>query len=202
MADPGSITCLLARLTAGDRAALQPIWERYFRRLVGLAHHLLPGRPLGGGDSEDVALSAFASFHRGVEAGRFPHLDDRDDLWRVLLLLVRNKSINLREHEHREKRGGGRVQHFSALADSEMLSPEQALVECSDPEPSPDLAAEIADECRHLLARLDRDDLRAIALAKMEGYTNAEIADRIGRSISAVERRLALIRSIWSRGNP
>jgi DNA-directed RNA polymerase specialized sigma24 family protein len=59
--------------------------------------------------------------------------------------------------------------------------------------PTPDEAAILAEECGRLLARLD-DDLRRVALGKMEGFTNAEIASRLGRSEAAVERKLKLIR--------
>ena len=43
----------------------------------------------------------------------------------------------------------------------------------------------------------DEGDFRSIALAKMEGYTNEEIARQIRRSIPTVERKLALIRKTW-----
>ena len=48
-----------------------------------------------------------------------------------------------------------------------------------------------------LLGQLD-DELRSIALWKLEGYTNEEIATRIGRVVPTVERRLRMIRSLWS----
>ena len=42
-----------------------------------------------------------------------------------------------------------------------------------------------------------RVQLRTIALLKLEGHTNDEIAARIGRSVPTVERRLRLIRQTW-----
>jgi DNA-directed RNA polymerase specialized sigma24 family protein len=59
----------------------------------------------------------------------------------------------------------------------------------------------VAEECRRLLGRLD-DDLRALALLKMEGYTNEEIASRLGRSRATVERKLRLIRRAWEAEAP
>ena len=44
-------------------------------------------------------------------------------------------------------------------------------------EPTPEFAALVADECRRLLDRLGDPQLQSIALWKMEGYTNAEIAN-------------------------
>ena len=44
---------------------------------------------------EDVVVDAFDSLCRGVQAGRFPNLDDRDDLWQVLMLLTRVQGLAL-----------------------------------------------------------------------------------------------------------
>src|SRR5215470_4484760 len=92
----GSITRWLAQLKTGDARAVQPLWERYFDRLVRLARKRLcaPGRPLADEDEEDVALSAFHSFCTAAPRGRFPRLDDRDDLWRVLVCVTARKAID------------------------------------------------------------------------------------------------------------
>ena len=45
-------------------------------------------------DEEDVALSAFDSFCRGAEQGRFPQLDGRDDLWHLLVVITVRKKPN------------------------------------------------------------------------------------------------------------
>ncbi len=60
-------------------------------------------------DEEDVVLSAFHDFLRGVEEGRFTRLDDREDLWQVLVMLTERKAIGLRRKTQAEKRGGGQV---------------------------------------------------------------------------------------------
>src|SRR5262245_51958409 len=93
----------------GDAAAAQRLWERYFHRLVGLARAKLQGQPRRAADEEDVALGAFASFCRAAEAGRFPRLADRHDLWRLLVTLTERKASNLIRAERRQKRGGGAV---------------------------------------------------------------------------------------------
>jgi DNA-directed RNA polymerase specialized sigma24 family protein len=62
--------------------------------------------------------------------------------------------------------------------------------------PTPEFAAIVAEKCRRLLNQLD-DDLRPVALAKMEEYTNEEIASKLDCSVSTVERSLRLIRTIW-----
>jgi hypothetical protein len=81
MAPGGSVTYWLHQLQAGDPQGAQHLWERYFIRLVGLARNKLQESPRRAADEEDVALSAFTSFCRGAEGGRFPRLQDRDNLW-------------------------------------------------------------------------------------------------------------------------
>ena len=66
-------------------------------------------------------------------------------------------------------------------------------------EPSPEFAAECADQFRCLLDQLRHEDLRQIALLKMEGYTNQEIAARLDRGVATIERKLRTIRDIWSQ---
>src|SRR5262245_28948707 len=99
MAEPGAITGWLDRLRAGDDVAAQRLWEEYFRRLVGMARARLQGRAAGPAGSEDIALSAFATFCRGAEAGRFPRLADRNDLWQVLMMLTARKTIDAVDRE-------------------------------------------------------------------------------------------------------
>jgi len=49
-----------------------------------------------------------------------------------------------------------------------------------------------------LLGRLEPAQ-RQIAQWKLDGYTNAEIAQRLGCGLRTVERRLELIRRIWEQ---
>ena len=58
--------------------------------------------------------------------------------------------------------------------------------------------AALAEEFERLLKVLDNDQLRRIAVWKLEGHTNAEIGELTGRSVPSVERKLRLIREIWS----
>src|SRR5262245_51636439 len=89
----GSVTHWIGDLKSGGDSAAQHLWERYFQRLVRLARKKLQSdrRPRTAEDEEDAALSAFDSFCRGVDRGRFPRLTDRDDLWRLLVVLTLRK---------------------------------------------------------------------------------------------------------------
>src|SRR5262249_5911363 len=105
MSESGSVTEWLGRLLGGDPAAAHPLWERYVHRPVAGARHKLAGTPRGAADEEDVALSAFDSFCRAARQHRFPRLDDRDDLWMLLLLLTDRKASDQRKHATRTRRG-------------------------------------------------------------------------------------------------
>ena len=198
MSSHGSVTAWIDELCAGNRAAAEPLWRSYFQRLVGLARQKLRGRLRSAmSGAEDVALSAFDSFYRAAEQGRFPQLNDRDDLWRLLFVITERKAIDLVKHENAIRRGGGKVRHEGSLAgDSTATDP---LDRVAAPSPAPEMIDRLTDECRRLLDALDDDTLRAVALAKMEGYTNQEIATRLGRSLPAVERKLQRIRKVWEK---
>src|SRR4051794_24633865 len=74
MSSTGSVTHWLDHLQAGDPTAAEKLWDSYFQRLVALARARLQGVPRSAADEEDVALSAFDSFCRGAQRGRFPQL--------------------------------------------------------------------------------------------------------------------------------
>jgi DNA-directed RNA polymerase specialized sigma24 family protein len=135
-----------------------------------------------------VALSAFASFCRAAKQQRFPQLAHRDDLWRLLVTVTARKVWYRRRLEQCQKRGG-----VLPLPDFDV-----DLDGIVGREPTPQFAAEVADELQCRLARLHKADLVAIALRKLEGYTNDEIAGQLGCARSTVERRLRLIRLHWS----
>jgi DNA-directed RNA polymerase specialized sigma24 family protein len=193
MSSKGSVTQWLAQVQAGDTEAAQRLWQRYFGRLVALARVKLRGAPHGLADEEDVALSAFDSFYRGVEQGRFPLLQDRDNLWKLLVVITARKAGKLKRDEGRQKRGGPRSGDCAAPQE------DQELHEVIGREPSPAFAAQVAEECRRLLDSLKDDAARAVALCKMEGYTNEEIAAKLDCAPRTVERKLGVIRSRWEK---
>ena len=196
MSSDASVTHWIQEFQRGNPLAAQALWERYFQRLVRLARQKLPGRALRVADEEDVALSAFHSFCRGVEAGRYPQLTDRDDLWRLLVVLTAHKAIHLVRDAQRLKRGG------PPLAPRTPDAEQAALSQVIGPEPTPEFAAQVAEEFQRLLDWLGDAGLRTVAVWKMEGYTNAEIAAKLDCAPRTVERKLKLIRSLWEQERP
>jgi DNA-directed RNA polymerase specialized sigma24 family protein len=190
--DRGSVTLWLGDLKVGDMAAAQPLWERYYGKLVNLARAKLRRLPRSGAeqDEEDAALSAFNSFCAGAAEGKFPKLDDREDLWRLLVVMTARKAMAQANRHGRLKRGGGKV-----VGDAD--ANPKGLDLLAGPEPTPEFAAMVAEEFQRLLDALEDDGLRDVAVRRMEGYTCDEIADRLGCARRTVARRLDLIRKTW-----
>jgi DNA-directed RNA polymerase specialized sigma24 family protein len=193
---PGSVTALVERIKAGDHEAVRLLWQRYYPRLVALARKRLQGTPRRAADEEDAALSAFDSFCRRAGQGRFPELKDRDGLWALLVVLTARKAADLVKHQRRDKRGGGKVHGDSALRPADVDSGAGGFDALEGDDPMPEEAAILAEEVEGLLSRLRDPALRQVAVWKLEGYTNAEIAERQGSSLPTVERRLAIIRRL------
>lgn len=187
ISDCGSVTQWVERLRAGDRDAAGHLWQRYFPRLVALARARLAG-PRPEGDGEDVALSALDHFCREAAADRLPGVENRDDLWRVLAALAVRGVIDRRRHDRAGKR------------DSQRRADESELADIPDTGVPPEVAVAVAEEVGALLARLNDAELQAIAVLKLEGHTNEEIADRLGCVPRTVARRLRVIRSLWAEG--
>lgn len=196
MSDPGSITRWISALREGDSSAASDLWRRYYERLVVLARQKLNEDARRMADEEDVVVDAFDSFCRGIQLGRFPVLNDRDDLWQVLVMLTARKAINQRKHAQRQKRGDGHVR-----GDSAFLSPENeqdGINQVVGSEPTPEFAGQVKEEFQRLLDALGDESLRQVAIAKMEGYENAEIAQQLGVQPRTIQRKLNVIRVIWS----
>ena len=181
--DPGAE----GRRWCGRRATLASL----FRDLGPPGVAALRGSPRRVEDEEDAALSAFDSFCAAAAEGRFPRLEDRDGLWRILVTITRRKALDQVERQGRQKRGGadgvpGAIGHGGDHHD-----------QITSAEPTPEFAALVADECRRLLVSLADERQRQIAVLRMEGYTNEEIAQRLGCGLRSVVRKLDLIRKTW-----
>ncbi len=195
MPNENSVSMWLGPLKEGDPQAAQELWSRYFEKLVRLARKKLQGSSRRMADEEDVALSAFHSFCEGAAKGKFPRLDDRDNLWRVMVIITARKASRLAEHERRQKRGGGNLRGESVFrGDDEEIS--AGIQQVVGDEPTPEFAAQIAEEHERLLGKLE-PDLRQIAQWKLEGYTNEEISQMAQCGVRTVQRKLNRIRMEW-----
>jgi len=201
MEPDASVTRLIQLLRDDDRSvrdmAASLIWQRYFRDLLDLARKNLDRRVRRRADEEDVLQSMFQSFCARLRRGEF-HLADRDELWRLLVTITLRKARNAARDHHRDRRDIAREQTLSASADDDRSCPEWALELMDASAPSPAEAAVLSEALERRLASLADPELRQIALWRLEGFTNREIADQLDRTERSVERKLDRIRSKWT----
>jgi DNA-directed RNA polymerase specialized sigma24 family protein len=191
------VTVWLRGLAEGDQSAVRRIWEQYHDQLVRLARRKLGRARRRAADEEDIALSAFNSFCQRATAGRFPRLEDHYDLWKLLVTITARKAMGYMRREGRQKRGGAAVRGESAFARGDVSNRLGGIGQVLGREPTPAIAAQVAEETERLLSLLGDGSLRDIALLKLEGCTNEEIARHMDCALRTVKRRLAYIRQKW-----
>ncbi len=192
MNSEGSITRWVHALRkSGDPDAARELWERYFQRLVAVARREVAKMPERiAYDKEDVALSAFDVFCRGMKDGKYAGVRNRDELWRLLIV------ITVRKARDRAKRAAAKKRDAIPKSLDGELTPEE-IAGLLSRERDPQLSALMAEECHRLLESLASDELEQVAMMKLDGYKNAEIAEQMGCTRQTVQRRLRLIREIW-----
>ncbi len=180
MDDAGSITNVYRQMTAGDPQAVEVLWSRFFPRLSGLARKTLGTSTRQVAEVDDVLQSAFFGFWRQAQQGDYAANVNRKDLWNLLATITVRKVHDAHRREHAQKRGGGE---------------EHRSLEPSDLAQLPTVEFDLY--CSELLTALDEEP-RAIALLRLMGYKNREIADLLDCTERKIERKLALIREAWA----
>jgi len=170
------------------------IWQRYFRELLSLARKNLDRRARHRADEEDVLQSMFRSFCARQGRGDF-HLADRDELWRLLVTITLRKARNTAKAQRRDKRD---VEREQAAGTDAGCDSSWELEQMDAAGPSPAEAALLNEALERRLESLADSELRRIALWRLEGYSNREIAERLDCTERSVERKLERIRSKWS----
>ncbi len=190
MSSPSSVSTWIYRLQAGDQDAARPLWQHYHARLIELARQQL-AVPLRSA-AEDVAAMAFAGLCHAFQAGRYPDVTQRDDLWRLLLTITLNQARRVGRDSTRQRRDLRRTVLAADLFDL----PDADLDRLASHEPDATLAVELNDQVRALLERLP-DDLCSVAIDLLAGWSPAEIASRLNCSVRTIERRRERIRQYW-----
>lgn len=179
----GSVSLLFDQVKRGESDAFRQLCDRYLPTLTRTVDRRVA--PAEGIDADGVANSVLHSLWRAVvQRGRFHEVHDRDSLRRVLAEIVRQKVRRRRRDATRQKRDDRdtRRETFDATP---------------SPDPGPELLLEIResiDEWLGLLLPEQRDLVRW----QVEGYTNAEVAQKLGCSLRSVERHLHAVRAIWA----
>jgi RNA polymerase sigma factor (sigma-70 family) len=181
-----SVTRWINDLRGGDDSAADLLWGFLKSRLMSLASTKTGSTAVY--DEEDVAISAFATLCSGIQVGRYDQIDNRENLWSLLAVITINRARKLARNEGRIRRGG----NVKQVNDSDHI-----LSQYFSKEPSPEFSTLAKEECRRLLDLLPKQELRVVAILKVDGHTNEEVAEILGCSRRSIQRRLNLIRDIW-----
>ena len=198
--EPGSVSLLIqAYKEDGNLEAFTTLWHRYIDGLLEVARTKLGGIPRRVANEDDIAQAVFASLHDAVQKGHYPDLNDRGDLWQILLNLAERKAIDWKRFMGRDRRDFRRTESESA---GDKVSPSESqagagMANFACPDPTPEVVAELRDQINHLLGKLPEDQ-RGIARQKLQSYTNDEIAAQTDCVPRTVERKLQMIRKAWS----
>jgi len=192
-----SVTAWIGDLKDGQTIASQKIWERYFAQLVRVAARRLGSAPRRVADEEDVAVSVFESLCRGAAAGRFKQLTDRDDLWKLLTAIAGMKAVDQIRRQTAQRRGGTNVRGDSIVAGTD-TDRAGGFDQLAHGQPTPEFLAVMDEQQQQMFAMLPDQSLRDVASLRFEGYSNDEIAKELDISLRSVERKLKVIRQIWT----
>lgn len=191
-----SPTYWLPALQQGDEQAAERLWKEYFVKIVRLAKKRMDGLRLRAADEEDVALSAMNSFCRMAQ-NRDEPIADSTELWKLLATIVRRKANKERQRQFAAKRREYQLageSGISPLRDGEEQENPNGLARFAGREPSPELAAQLAETWERILNLPEAEEL---VLLKNDGYSNSEIAEKIGCSTRTIQRALEKIRKEW-----
>ena len=197
-----SVNQFIIRAQAGDPDAQQEIWDKFFPQLLELARLRLHGGVKRVGDEEDVALSVLNSYFTGAQENKFPDVRGRDELWRLLSRMTQRKAIDWIRFYGRRKRQVMGESALMANAECETVpagaDAPRPLDGIASEQPTPVMELIVIEECQRLMELLP-DELRSVVLRRLEGHSNLEIAHVNSCSLATVERRMKLVREIWSK---
>jgi len=181
------VTDWLNDLRAGDDVAAARLWKYLQPRLTELGRRSLRSADSACYDEDDVAQSAFHALCAAVRNGQYDELENRSSIWSLVATIAMNKVRRRANYNSATRRGGEMVRIEAGDADmlsTDLSSEEQVMMQ---------------EECERLIALLSRDEVKEVAMLKVEGHTNEEIATLQGCTRRSVQRRLDIIRSIWSQ---
>lgn len=192
MSDNDSFDDLMTRLHAGEQTAAREIFDRFARRLIGLARSRLDERLRQKVDPEDMMQSAFKSFFR-VHAGGKLDLANWDSLWAILTVITLRKCGHRVEYFRAACRDVGREVTPRPSGDESTAS-FQAIAR----DPTPSDAALLTETVEQVLRDLEPREQEVVTLS-LQGYSVPEISERVGRTERTVHRVLKRLREKLER---
>ena len=188
MNSSGSLTLCILDLRSPDchqrDEAARVIWERFSSRLQSLVRRHLDNRVRRREDEQDILQSMYSSFCQGQLEGMTPPAS-RAELWKLLVRITMCKVVNT-AHRHMAARRDVRRETVSPrdhASGGASQFPQWMLEHVDKTQPSPEEKSIVLEELNRLLQGLT-EELRQIVLWKLDGFTNAEIAATIGRTVA------------------
>ena len=168
---------LIERIRRGERDAYTPLFEKYRARLAVLVHYRLSPQIRAQVEVDDILQETFLRAFREFEQfsyrgpGSFMH-------W--LSRISEHVIVDIARHQNRAKRRANEFVPFRSESHPGGAEPPDSKT------PSRLLAGK-ENLCR-LLKRLDelpRTHREVLLLSKIEGFTTAEVAEKLGKSRQA-----------------
>ena len=190
-----TITEWIDQLRDGRETAAQKLWDHFLEKLTDLVRKRLRHSPKRLSDEEDVVLDACEACFRALKEGRYSDIRSRENLWSLLAVVAERKAIDQIRRNTKGVDGLRAPATFSIVSDSSSILDGVEQWPCT--EPTPEFAAIFIENLRDRLSLLNEMHSE-VAVLKMQGFSNREISQKIGRSVPSVERYLKKIRAEWS----
>jgi RNA polymerase sigma-70 factor (ECF subfamily) len=180
MESTDSFADLVRRLKTGDDALANELFQRYARRLIGLARTHLDAKLRQKVDPEDVVQSVYKSFFRRLEADQV-EMVDWESLWYFLTVMTLRKCAGQAEHFQAGKRD---VRREIATETGDSKASWRDVI---DREPTPDEAVMLTETVEKTIRDFDPEDRDVIVLS-LQGYSVREISLQLKRADRSVRR--------------
>ncbi len=180
----------LEKFREGDEQAAGKLFQRHANQLLELARQRISQRFASRVDPEDVVQSVFRTFFKRARQGEFT-LREKDDLVKLLVRITVYKTLRQiafhqqAKRDARQESGTGEVNQDQLLAVmSKGATPEEAVI--------------FLDELETFLDQQSPTDCK-ICEMRIEGYSNAEIAEALGINERRIRRLMERLRGLAKR---
>jgi RNA polymerase sigma-70 factor (ECF subfamily) len=164
---------LVDRIIGGDGGAFEDLVNLYQVKVIATCYRFVRDKL----DAQDVAQEVFIEIHRSIAKFR---KDSKLSTW--IYRIAVSKSLDFLRKKNRKKRYG----ILKSILDPEVKYRNAA----SNITENPEMLLESNEKAKLLqeaLDKLPKNQRVAITLSKIENFSNSEIAEIIGTTVSAVD---------------
>ncbi len=191
--EPGSVSQAINNVRRQQNDAASLLWGRFADQITGYARRRIHWRHRRIYDAEDLVSTAFGEVLISLWNGELETVRTRNDLWRMLMLVVKRRNINMQARLQRQQPDGPLILTESGLSSGGLMN----VAEPDGASSPPAAVAELNHDFARLIENLPDEDCKAIALMRIGNYSISEIAALLDTSTRTVDRKLATIRSHW-----